>query len=205
MISLKPSLLIPFVIACIILGYLKAIILVGIINLGMLIVSSYRLEEPAYDLVRQLQETQTYFSNSGFYRWEGIFLILKNSVPLKITLLGVVGAFIYIKLLKNKIKNNFINQLIIITTASLTFFYNQEHAWAMMYVAVGYCIYRLKQNRHLLFPLILIIVFMWMPSLYIDIEKMGFIKYMEYHNLIRFSILMLASGLIVKSEQSPGN
>jgi len=204
LISLKPSLLIPFLVSCLILKKINIFALTVIINIGILIFSGWILDESIINLIKQLQETQMYFSRKGFYRWEGIFLILKNWFPVKMTILGIVASVIYIGFYKNKIENNFINELIIITTTSLAFFYNQEHAWAMVYFGMGYCVYKIKDNKILVYPLILIIIFMWIPSQYEVIEKLGFIKYMHYHNLIRFVILIIATGLIIKLDR-PSN
>lgn len=205
LVSLKPSILIPLVILCLITKEIKILIWVLIINLITLVFVGSVLKESPLVLINQLQEINMHFIKNGFYRWEGIFLVIKNWLNIKIIFVGICATFIFILINKKIIKFDNLSKAIVIITASLAFFYNQEHAWSMAYIILAYCIYEIKKNNILIYPLILIIIFMSFPSNYEEIEGLGFLKYMFYHNIVRFALLLIASSIVLVKIKNDNN
>jgi len=198
LVSLKPSILIPLVILCLMTKEIKIFIWLLIINLFTVVFVGSVVEESTLVLIKQLQELNMHFSRNGFYRWEGLFLFIKNWIDIKLVFVGIGTTLIYMLINKNIIKIDNLSKAIVIITSSLAFFYNQEHAWSMAYIILAYCIYQIKKDNFLLFPLILVLLFMCFPSNYEEIEKLGYLKYMFYHNIIRFTLLLVASGIVLR-------
>lgn len=198
-VSLKPALTIPLTIYLLISGKFKLFISIIAVNLVMILIVSIRVDTSAYDLLKQLQETQNIFANNGFYRWEGIFLIIKDHIGNRMSAIGVLFSFIFLALFKSRIEQNSINIYIAVVIISLSAFYNQEHSWSMVFPILAYSLHLLivKNEHNLIVPSIFIILFMTVPSMYIIVESNGFTNYMAYHNLIRFSLLIICSCWVI--------
>lgn len=195
LLSLKPSLVIPLAIYFLISKRYKLLFSLILINFISILIVSIQVDTPPFELAQQLKQTQNYFANNGFYRWEGILLIFKNYIGDKITVVGMILTAIFIFIYKEKIKSNPINIFISVLTLSVSLYYNQEHSWSMAFPILGYCLYLLveKDRYIMLFPLLLVVSFMVLPSGYIRYESAGFPNYMDYHNLVRFILLIFSS------------
>ena len=196
--SLKPSLLLPLALALCFSKNIKLLFIIVIINLVALIIVSVAVQTPALTLLEQLQQTQYYFSDRGFYRWEGLFLFARDLIGKRTTIVGLCATIMLLFYYRKKIVGDPIALIILVLTASLCFFYNQEHAWAMAYPILASAFFMLSRHKLVIFPLIFLVLFMVLPSMYIYFESLGFTYYMPLHNLIRFSLLIVASLWLVK-------
>jgi hypothetical protein len=196
--SLKPSLLLPLALALCFSKDIKLLFIIVIINLVALIVVSVSVQTPALILLEQLQQTQYYFSDRGFYRWEGLFLFARDVIGKRTTIVGLCATIMLLFYYRKKIANDPIALIILVLTGSLCFFYNQEHAWTMAYPILATGFFMLPKHKSVIFPLILLILFMVLPSTYIYFESLGFSHYMPLHNLVRFGLLLAASLWLVE-------
>ena len=201
LVSLKPSLLLPLIILLIIKKNFFTLALLLFINIILISVVGVLVDSSILNLIFQMREAQAIFSANGFFRWEGILVVLKPFIGNRITLFGVVGCLLYIFAV-HRYANGLFAKLTITVVASLTFFYNQEHAWIMVYPLIAYCIYFLSLEKKIAFIFFVLLIFMWMPSMYVQIESKGYGNYMSYHNLFRFSALLVVSTLLLKINQS---
>ena len=196
--SLKPSLLLPLALALCFSKNIKLLFIIVVINLVALIIVSVAVQTPALTLLEQLQQTQYYFSDRGFYRWEGLFLFARYLIGKRTTIVGLCATIMLLFYYRKKIVADPIALIILVLTASLCFFYNQEHAWAMAYPILASAFFMLSRHKSVIFPLIFLVLFMVLPSMYIYFESLGFTYYMPLHNLIRFSLLIVASLWLVE-------
>lgn len=197
--SLKPSLLLPLAIALFISKNFSAFGFIVLINLLTILAVSVWVDKPAWLLIEQLQQTQYYFSNQGFYRWEGIFLFARELIGKRTTIVGLCATIVLLFYYRKKIMTDPIILILLVITSSLCFFYNQEHAWTMAYPILAYCFFILGRNKYVLLPLIILMMFMWLPSSYTYFEAQGLNYYMPIHNLARFSLLLLATVWLVEA------
>ena len=68
----------------------------------------------------------------------------------------------------------------------------------MAYPILASAFFMLSRHKLVIFPLIFLVLFMVLPSMYIYFESLGFTYYMPLHNLIRFSLLIVASLWLVE-------
>jgi hypothetical protein len=198
LVSLKPSLLLPLAIALCLSKNFKALCILIFINVLAISIVSLSVDTPIFTLSKQLQQTQYYFSDKGFYRWEGFFLFARDIIGRQITIVGIFCTTILCFFYRKKINNDPIILITLVIISSLCFFYNQEHAWAMAYPLIAYCFYNITNNKQVMFPLVFLILFMCVPSMYIYFESLGFDRYMALHNIIRFGSLFIAGLWIVR-------
>jgi len=198
LISLKPSLLLPLALALCFSNNIKLLFIILVINLLALMIVSVSVQTLALTLLKQLQQTQYYFSDQGFYRWEGLFLFARDFIGKRSTIVGFCATIMLLFCYRKKIAADPIALIILVLTASLCFFYNQEHAWTMAYPILASAFFMLSRHKLVIFPLIFLILFMVLPSMYTYFESLGVSYYMPLHNLVRFSLLIVASRWLVE-------
>ena len=191
LVSLKPSLLLPLFVSLILTKNIKIIIIVLLTNITALAIASAVVNESGINLILQLKEAQSIFTAHGFYRWEGFFLFLRDRIGTHATAVGLIATTICMFICRRSMLKSTAININIIIIMSLAFFYNQEHAWTMAYSILAYCLYSIHKARQLIYPTLILIVYMLMPSMYVNIEAQGFIHYMDYHNFVRFGLLIL--------------
>ena len=68
----------------------------------------------------------------------------------------------------------------------------------MAYPILASAFFMLPKHKLVIFPLIFLILFMVLPSMYTYFESLGVSYYMPLHNLVRFSLLIVASRWLVE-------
>lgn len=192
LVGLKPSIAILMCIYLIVGKYWRVLFLTTSVYLAIGLLSAHQLDTPLYVLIMQLQKTQEYFSNLGFYRFEGLLLFARPFIGHKMTFVGLMISVAIFMVYRRRIREPMVGVIIIIVL-SLSFLFNQEHAWVMAYPIVFFAINAVTQNKLATIPLIILIAFLIVPSNYVAIEAAGYVNYMSYHNIIRFGLLIIAA------------
>jgi hypothetical protein len=197
--GLKPSLLIPYVIYLILSKEIKAIILIILAYLVLGQFAAAHINISLLDLFSQLSATQIDWSKKGFFRFEGFFLFLRDIFPNRLTVIGIIATTAILYLSKKKLVEKE-HSILLVISCSLSFFYNQIHAWLLVYPILMLSIRNFDKQTRNWFPIVFLLLFMWVPPGYTYFESTGFSRYMDYHNLVRFFLLIAATYSIINSD-----
>jgi hypothetical protein len=196
LVGLKPSLALPMCLYFIFCNYWRALFVTLTVYFILGLFMAIQLSTPLFELIEQLQKTQQFFSGNGFYRYEGILLFLRPWIMHKMVFIGLILSGAIFLYFRERLKDPIVG-IILIITLSLSFFFNQEHAWSMAYPIIFYAAYLCTKIKTAVIPLIITMVFITVPSNYVVLEAAGYINYMNYHNILRFGLLIIAAFWLV--------
>jgi hypothetical protein len=197
LIGLRPSLAIPVFIYLFFGRHWKILCMSIVEYFGVLLFASWRLNTGPIELLKQLAEIQSHFSqNLGYYHAEGAFSILQPLLGSYMTVLSILMVCVIINRFRSYLSNPLV-AIILISACSVSFFYTQVHAWISVYpILLIALIDGAKRNRLDLSILILIGWFL-IPRLSSYVPEMYRYDYVVIYNLCRFGALWYAVLILV--------
>lgn len=200
LIGVKPSFAIPIIIYLIITTRWKILAIGGFIYFLMLSFAAYWINTNIFEIIMQLKSTQSSFSNG---HTDGFFFFIKAFLwpNISLFLTGLLISTITLHWFKNKIMDP-ISGLIITTTLGISLFYNQVHAWIIIYPILIYAISEMYENKSKFKPVIFLSLFLIVPRLAGIFNEQHIDTYVAFHNVIRFGLLFVSAALLIGDRQN---
>ncbi len=197
-IGLKPSIAIPVFVYLLFTRRWKPLFLSGVIYLSILFLTAMWTSTSPVDLLLQLKDTQSKFSNG---HTDGFFYFIKPFIGDKITALGGVLTIVFIFLFREKLEDP-LNGLVLVTALGIGFFYNHVHAWIISYPLLIIAISNYKDCDKSIFPIISMLIFLLVPRLSGLFGNDNIDLYVSIHNILRFGLLFVTAYFLVKSRHA---
>ena len=199
-LGLKPSFAIPTFIFLLIAKEWRILFYIALLYLLLLILTALQIHTNPVDILLQLLDTQRIFSEQFyFYRSEGLFLFLRPWVGSQLTLIGLATTCLILGNYRKVLYDPYVS-LILVASCGVSLFYNQVHAWIAVYPLLILALNAYLDDKLARLPLISLvslIIFVIAPRLSGMFSEMHMDTYLYLHNIVRFSLLWLASGLLI--------
>jgi hypothetical protein len=197
-IGLKPTLAIPAFIYLLVTKRWRTLLYASVSYGSLLMITSLQINTSPIDIIVQLANTQSKFSNG---HTDGFFFFLKPILNGQITLLGIVVT-VTLLILSRRYVIDPMNGLIVVIALGLSLFYNNVHAWIIVYPLLAYAIAIVAtdgaKHRSVLIASLLLIIFLVVPRLAGLVGESYVDTYVAVHNVVRFSLLGVASFLLIR-------
>lgn len=193
-VGLKPSLAIPALLYLLISSRWRAFFYSGLAYAALLMLTCWQIDTNPIDIIVQLAIVQEKFSN-GYT--DGFFFFLKPFLNGHMTALGIIVSVTVLILCRRYLIDP-ANGLIVVIALGLSFFYNNVHAWLIVYPILAYAMAEWLQGKADLTPCVLLTIFLVLPRFAGLIDEKHVEAYVAIHNVVRFSLLMVATFLLVR-------
>jgi hypothetical protein len=192
LIGLRPSLAIPVFLYLFFGKHWKILGLSIFEYLGVLSFASWRLNTGPVELLKQLAEIQSHFSqNLGYFHAEGAFSILQPLLGPYLTVLSTLTVCLIIIRYRRSLSNPLV-AIVLISACSVSFFYTQVHGWISVYPILLIALFD-AANRRKLDPIVLILIgWLIIPRLSSFVPEMYRYDYVVIQNVCRFGALWYA-------------
>ena len=193
-VGLKPTLAIPAILYFLVTKRWRTLIYVSLSYGALLMLTSLQMNTNPLDIVAQLANTQSKFSN-GYT--DGFFFFLKPVLNGHMTLFGIAASATVLIFFRRYLMDP-VSGLIVVIALGLSLFYNNVHAWVIVYPLLVYAIAVAPESRSVLIALLLLVFFLLVPRLAGWISERNIDTYVAVHNVLRFGVLGVASYLLIE-------